>query len=200
MIFFIQREGVIVKVIGISGFIGSGKTTMLEHLQKKPKVKVIEADEVSKEILYDEKIIKFLNKRIPNALKDKKIDRSILRAALFNNSKLNDKFTKIAWPLISEKINKMIKEEKEANLIFVEAAVISGIKVDFYKTILLVKDQEQRIKRVIVRDNREFKEIDSITEFQRKKLRKYKFDYVLENNSEKEVFYKNIDDLIESIK
>ncbi|AUM62689.1 dephospho-CoA kinase [Spiroplasma monobiae] len=188
------------KIIGVSGFIGSGKSTMLEHLVKNPDFKIIEADKVSKDILYDEKIIKFISKKIPGVLENGKIDRSKLRTALFGNHKLNNKFTKIAWPLISNEINKKIKEEKNAKLIFVEAAVISGIKVKFDKTILLIKDHKQRIDIVNKRDNRKIEEIDSITEFQRKKLRKYKFDFVLENNLNKEMFYKNIDNLIEKIR
>ncbi|AGR42149.1 dephospho-CoA kinase [Spiroplasma diminutum] len=188
------------KIIGVSGFIGSGKSTMLEHLSENPRIKVIEADKISKYVIYNKKILNFLKKFIPNSIENEKIERTVLRSELFNNHKLNEKFTKVAWPLISKEINLLIKKEINSDLIFVEAAVISGIKVKFDKTILLVKDNSQRIDRVRNRDNRDLKEIDSITEFQFKKLRKYKFDYILENNSDKQSFFKSIDDLIEKIK
>ncbi|AUB31658.1 dephospho-CoA kinase [Spiroplasma floricola] len=188
------------KIIGVSGFIGSGKTTMLQYLDKNPKIKIIEADEISKKILYEKELIEFIKQKIPNALINEQIDRLILRQELFNNHKLNNEFTKIAWPLITKEIKNEILIEKQAELIFIEAAVISGIDIKFDKTILLVKNHSQRIKRVEKRDNRNCEEIDSITEFQKEKLKDYKFDYILENNSDKKTFYKNIDSLVELIK
>ncbi|ALD66441.1 dephospho-CoA kinase [Spiroplasma cantharicola] len=187
------------KIIGVSGFIGTGKTTMLEYLIKNPKIKVIEADKVSKDILYDVKILNFIKKFMPEAISENKINRSILRGFLFNNHKLNEKFTKIAWPLISKEINKIIAYEKDAELIFVEAAVISGINVKFDKKILLVMENDQRVKIVKKRDNRELEEIESITAFQLKKLKKTKFDYILKNNQSKSKFFKEIDNLIKLI-
>ncbi|WP_342274980.1 dephospho-CoA kinase [Spiroplasma endosymbiont of Cantharis lateralis] len=187
------------KIIGVSGFIGTGKTTLLDHLSKNPKIKVIQADKVSKDILYDNKILDFIRKFMPEVMNENKIERSILRKILFNNHKLNEKFTKIAWPLISNEIKKIIEIEKGAELIFIEAAVISGIKVKFDKKILLTMDNEKRLEIVKQRDNRELEEIESITQFQMKKLKNTKFDYVLNNNKNKKEFLKEIDNLIELI-
>ncbi len=187
------------KIIGVSGFIGTGKTTLLDHLNKNPKIKVIQADKVSKDILYDNKILDFIRKFMPEVMNENKIERSILRKILFNNHKLNEKFTKIAWPLISNEIKKIIEIEKGAELIFIEAAVISGIKVKFDKKILLTMDNEKRLEIVKQRDNRELEEIESITQFQMKKLKNTKFDYVLNNNKNKKEFLKEIDNLIELI-
>ncbi|WP_339030942.1 dephospho-CoA kinase [Spiroplasma endosymbiont of Cantharis nigra] len=188
------------KIIGVSGFIGTGKTTLLDHLSKNPKIKVIQADKVSKDILYDKKILDFIRKFMPEIMNENKIERSILRKFLFNNHKLNEKFTKIAWPLISNEIKKIIEIEKGAELIFIEAAVISGIKLKFDKKILLTMDNEKRLEIVKQRDNRELEEIESITKFQMKKLKNTKFDYVLNNNKNKKEFLKEIDNLIELIK
>ncbi|WP_342259201.1 dephospho-CoA kinase [Spiroplasma endosymbiont of Dioctria linearis] len=187
------------KIIGVSGFIGTGKTTLLDHLSKNPKIKVIQADKVSKDILYDNKILDFIRKFMPEVMNENKIERSILRKILFNNHKLNEKFTKIAWPLISNEIKKIIEIEKDAELIFIEAAVISGIKLKFDKKILLTMDNEKRLEIVKKRDNRELEEIESITQFQMKKLKNTKFDYVLNNNKNKKEFLKEIDNLIELI-
>ncbi|WP_339033303.1 dephospho-CoA kinase [Spiroplasma endosymbiont of Cantharis rufa] len=187
------------KIIGVSGFIGTGKTTLLDHLSKNPKIKVIQADKVSKDILYDNKILDFIRKFMPEVMNENQIERSILRKFLFNNHKLNEKFTKIAWPLISNEIKKIIEIEKGAELIFIEAAVISGIKLKFDKKILLTMDNEKRLEIVKRRDNRELEEIESITQFQMKKLKNTKFDYVLNNNKNKKEFLKDIDNLIELI-
>ncbi|WP_339020216.1 dephospho-CoA kinase [Spiroplasma endosymbiont of Atherix ibis] len=187
------------KIIGVSGFIGSGKSTMLQYLNKNPKIKIIEADEIAKKILYEKEILVFIKQKISNAFINEEIDRLILRKELFNNHKLNEEFTKIAWPLITKEIKKQIENEKKAELVFIEAAVISGIDIKFDKTILLIKNYIQRIKRVEKRDNRKYEEIDSITKFQEEKLKNYKFDYILENNLDKKTFYKNIDNLIKLI-
>ncbi|QEH61885.1 dephospho-CoA kinase [Spiroplasma chinense] len=184
------------RVIGVSGFIGAGKSTLLNYIKEKYNATVIEADEVSKEVINDKKVIKFLKSDIPHALVEGQIDRSILRTEVFNNKELNDKFTSIIWPLISKRINKLIKKTKNVRVIVVEAAIIGGLNVKFDRTVLLTKNFEQRIDGVQKRDARDIEEIKSISEYQNERLKGYPFNYVLENNGDFEEFYEKIDNLV----
>ncbi|AGR41217.1 dephospho-CoA kinase [Spiroplasma taiwanense] len=189
-------------IIGVSGVIGSGKSTMLEHLNKMDGVKVIEADKISKLVLNDESIKEFLRDQISEVIENNEINRSLLRNKVFNDHELNEKFTSKMWPLISKEINNLISKLNlnYYKLVFVEAAVITGLQVKFDKTILLEKENNKRIKSVQFRDKRDHQEIESISKFQMEKIKNYKFDFILENNSNKEKFYKDIDNLINKIK
>ncbi|WP_146637740.1 hypothetical protein [Spiroplasma clarkii] len=116
------------------------------------------------------------------------------------DAKLNDKFTEIMWPLISDKINYLISHDyKNERVVVIEAAIIAGLNVKFDITILLQKDELQRIDDVVARDEREVQEIKSVSSYQRNNLNNFKFDYVLENNDNIEVFYENIDKLVKQI-
>ncbi|AHI52920.1 dephospho-CoA kinase [Spiroplasma culicicola] len=188
------------KLIGVSGFIGSGKTTLLNYIKSNPSVKVIEADEVSKEVINLPQVIDFLKKYIPQSIEEGKINRQILRESVFCNNKLNDQFTSIVWPLISKRILEIIQSIKEEyQAIVVEAAMINGLDIKFDTTILLKKEEEKRMDSVMIRDKRNINEIQSISEYQFNKLKDYHFDYILENNNDIDVFYQNIDDLFKKI-
>ncbi|QBQ07713.1 dephospho-CoA kinase [Spiroplasma gladiatoris] len=189
------------KLIGICGYIGSGKTTMINYLKTKPNFFVIEADEISKHVLYEKNVLSFLKTNIPECLTNNIIDKDKLRNTVFNNPEINDKFVAIMWPLITLKIKEIIKGKKNNyEIIFVEAAMINGLDIKFNKTILLTKSESQRLDSVKKRDNREFEEIKSITKYQKEKLKNMEFDYTLVNNHNKTTFYKKIDELIEKIK
>ncbi|ATX70968.1 dephospho-CoA kinase [Spiroplasma clarkii] len=188
-------------VIGVSGFIGAGKSTLLNYLKKTYEVVVIEADLISKEVIKDARVLEFLKVNIPQVITNEgKIDRKKLRSIVFLDAKLNDKFTEIMWPLISDKINYLISHDyKNERVVVIEAAIIAGLNVKFDITILLQKDELQRIDDVVARDEREVQEIKSVSSYQRNNLNNFKFDYVLENNDNIEVFYENIDKLVKQI-
>lgn len=189
------------KIIGVSGFIGAGKTTLLNYLKEKYHIVVIDADQISKDVINHEQVKEFLKAKIPSAItKVGEIDRQQVRTVVFLDTKLNDEFTSIMWPLISARINELIANDyQKETVVVVEAAIISGLAVNFDVTILLQKDDEQRIDLVVERDERDITEIKSISAYQMNRVKDVQFDYILKNNDNIEVFYQNIDKLIDKI-
>lgn len=189
------------KLIGISGYIGSGKSTLLSYINNKYHIKVIEADIISKSVIKNQKIIDFLKLKIPSVINDNKIDKKKLRNLIFTNKNLNDQFTSIIWPLITEKIKKILKSinYKYEKIVIIEAAVITGLNLNFDKIILLKKEEETRMNVVLQRDETDISEIKMISNYQKEKLSGVKFDYILENNANINIFYKNIDKLMKTI-
>lgn len=189
------------KIIGVSGFIGAGKTTLLNYLKEKYHIVVIDADQISKDVINHEQVKEFLKAKIPSAItKVGEIDRQQVRTVVFLDTKLNDEFTSIMWPLISARINELIANDyQKETVVVVEAAIISGLAVNFDVTILLQKDEEQRIDLVVERDERDITEIKSISAYQMNRVKDVQFDYILKNNDNIEVFYQNIDKLIDKI-
>lgn len=189
------------KLIGISGYIGSGKSTLLSYINNKYHIKVIEADIISKSVIKNQKVIDFLKLKIPSVINDNKIDKKKLRNLIFTNKNLNDQFTSIIWPLITEKIKKILKSinYKYEKIVIIEAAVITGLNLNFDKIILLKKEEETRMNVVLQRDETDISEIKMISNYQKEKLSGVKFDYILENNANINIFYKNIDKLMKTI-
>ena len=189
------------KLIGISGYIGSGKSTLLSYINNKYHIKVIEADIISKNVIKNKKIIDFLKLKIPSSINDDGIDKKKLRNLIFTNKNLNDQFTSIIWPLITKKIKKILKSinYKYEKIVIIEAAVITGLDLNFNKIILLKKEEEERMNIVLQRDEIDISEIKMISNYQKEKLLGVKFDYILENNADINIFYKNIDKLMKVI-
>lgn len=102
-------------LIGITGIMGSGKSTIASIL-KKFNIPVIDADEISRRVTrkngpaYDQ-IVKFFSKDILNS--NGEIDRKKLARIVFNDPLKKKKLEDIIHPLVEQERNKMIEEIKE---------------------------------------------------------------------------------------
>src|SRR3989338_10936855 len=106
-------------IIGITGAIGSGKTTV-SNIFEKYGFKVINADELyhkiskPKKLIYG-KIIKEFGNKIVNP--DKSINRDKLKKIVFSNDKKLKKLNLITHPIINSEIKKLIKKFKNSKVI-----------------------------------------------------------------------------------
>lgn len=102
-------------LIGITGIMGSGKSTIASIL-KKFNIPVIDADEISRRVTrkngpaYDQ-IVKFFSKDILNS--NGEIDRKKLARIVFNDPVKKKKLEDIIHPLVEQERNKMIEEIKK---------------------------------------------------------------------------------------
>ena len=110
-------------LIGVTGNIGSGKSTFCKFLRLKG-FKVINGDELAKSFLkkghevYD-KVVKTFGKEILNG--EGEIDKKKLGNLVFNDKEKLEELTAIIHPFVLETIEKL-KKKKET--VFFEAAVI----------------------------------------------------------------------------
>lgn len=119
-----------IKVIGITGGIGSGKSTVLDLLQTHFNAFIIKADDVAKELMlpgYEgyRQVVEFFGEEILAA--DKTINRPYLSQIVFHNANKRIVLNSIIHPLVKKQITEQIgalKAEGKYDYIFLEAALL----------------------------------------------------------------------------
>lgn len=148
------------KVIGITGGVGSGKSQILSELEKLCVCRIIRADELAKalekkgEVCY-EALIKLLGRDILSE-EDEEIVPSKMASRIFtsNDSNILEKVNGIIHPEVKKRILKYIDDEKQADLIdyfFIEAALLIEDHYDLICDELwyVYADEDTRTKRLI---------------------------------------------------
>ena len=118
------------KVIGITGGVGSGKTQILDYLKAHTSCRAIVADEVAHELeepggVCYEQIVALLGEKILAA--NGRIDKAEMAAKIFGDRDLLVQINEIVHPAVKEYIIKAIAEEKETgrfDYLFIEAALL----------------------------------------------------------------------------
>ena len=192
------------KIIGITGGIASGKSTVSLYLQDKYKAYIFDADKEAKALLQSSFVKDKILQAFPN-LED--FSTTSIAQEVFKNSESQAKINNIIHPIISDLILERINEKKDLHNIFViDAALIieSGIFEQYQKNgaklILVIADKEIRLKRAILRDNLGEKTIKDRISLQMNDYEKSKYsDYVVENNSSELELFSKIDQIITKI-
>lgn len=186
-------------VIGITGSIGSGKSLVSNYLIKKG-YKVLDADLISKEVF--DKNIKRIKKLFPNAFVGGKIDKKQIALEIFNSNILKEKLENIIHPEVLKIIKMEIKKNKDL-LLFVDVPLLyeTSYKKIFDKIIVVYVSKEKQIERLMKRDNidKEYalKKIASQLSMEEKKRLA---DFVIDNNEEQEITFKQVDEVLEKLK
>ena len=141
-------------LIGITGSIGSGKTT-LASIVKNLGYEVYDVDEWVREIYSDVAFIKKLQDIFPESVKDNKADKRYLRETVFKNEKKLKLLEGVIYPILNSKIETVIKEKaKENKIAFLDIALLFEKKWDRYCDFIILADAEYELrkKRVMERD------------------------------------------------
>lgn len=118
------------KVIGITGGVGAGKSSLLAYLAEKYRCKIILADEVAHivkepgEECYD-KLVALLSEEILN--EDKTIHKGKMAEKIFASEKILKQVNAIIHPAVKEWILREISKEREKgelDFLFLEAALL----------------------------------------------------------------------------
>ena len=192
------------KIIGITGGIASGKSTVSLYLKEKHDAYIFDADKEAKALLQSSFVKDKILQAFPN-LED--FSPKSIAEEVFKNSESQSKINNIIHPMISDLILERINEKKDLHNFFViDAALIieSGIFEQHQKSgakLILVKADEQiRLKRAIHRNNLEEETVKDRIRLQMNDDKKSKYsDYVVENNSSKFELFSKIDEIITKI-
>lgn len=117
------------KIIGITGGVGAGKSTVLDYLEKEFNACVLQADKIGHLVMepdgicYDQVIALFGKKIIKN---DKTIDRKIVSDVVFAHEEMRQKLDHIIHPAVKRYILDEIEVQQRAGcpLMVVEAALL----------------------------------------------------------------------------
>ena len=139
------------KVIGLTGGVGSGKSKVLKLLKAEYQADIIQADEVARELEEPGQAAfeQLVNKLGPSILDAAgRIDRRILAALIFDRPKIRETVNAIVHPLTWERIRQLI-EASEAELVVVEAALLDKVTEELYDELWYVHAAaELRLERL----------------------------------------------------
>ena len=174
--------------IGITGGIGSGKSTVSDIISGN-NYPIIKADDVAKKIMNeDTKIVSEIIKNFGSeCYLDGKLNTKYVADKVFIHPDRIRKLNQIVHPPTLQFIQKEINSfHKDFDIVFVESALIFEAKMEeLFNYILLVTAEEDiRIKRVLKRDLETISEIRSrILNQIPEEQKRGRSDFVIENNS-----------------
>ncbi|MCB0442427.1 MAG: dephospho-CoA kinase [Flavobacterium sp.] len=142
------------KIIGLTGGIGSGKTTVAKMFMEKG-VPVYIADDKAKKVMESQMIIE----QIKNAfggeiISNKCVDRVKLAQIVFNKPDKLEMLNKIIHPAVQKNFKEWLKLNETAPFVMKEAAILfeTGGYKQCDKIITVVAPKIIRLERVIRRD------------------------------------------------
>jgi dephospho-CoA kinase len=145
-------------IVGLTGGIASGKTTVRKMFEKLGAY-TLDADELSHKTLHQKDVYQRLLEHFGNGIldKDKKIDRKRLGKIVINNKKELKFLESVVHPKIAEMRNAFIenvkKKDKDAVIIYdVPLLYEKKMKNMFDKIIMVYVDRKTQIKRIMERN------------------------------------------------
>ena len=141
-------------VVGITGGIGSGKSTFSKEIIKR-NFKLFDSDEeVSK--IYKNPNKEFLNKLIKinlgHCLKNNKINKKIIADTIFSNDKIKKRLENYIFKVVRKKRSQFLKKNKnERNkIIFLDIPLLleNNLEKDFDLVISIISSRKKRYQRL----------------------------------------------------
>ncbi len=146
------------KIIGITGGIGSGKSTVVNFFRELGIPAYI-ADTRAKELMRESEELKeeIINLLGNDSYKNDEPDRAYIAEQIFNNRKKLTELNAIIHPAVHKDLRAWLKKIKQNNppYCIYEAAILleSGSHHICDKVLLVTSPMEKRIERVMLRDN-----------------------------------------------
>ena len=185
--------------IGLTGGIGSGKTTVTNHFSSLG-IKIVDADDVSRSItaagnpavkkiadLFGEQILEDTNT----------LDRNKLRELVFDNPEKKQKLEQLLHPLIRQRMRQLASQAESAYIIFSIPLLIETGQVELFDRILIVDaTDEQRIKWIMQRSKISLNEVGKIINSQTSRENRLSVaDDIISNNGGLTELYKQVESL-----
>ncbi len=142
------------KIIGLTGGIGSGKTTIANYL-KSLGIPVYIADDEAKKVMQLPEIVTQIKLEFgENVFENDLINTSKLAKLVFNNPEQLKQLNKIVHPAVKKHFDNWVLKHKDFPFVIKEAAILfeSGSFQYCDKIITVIAPIETRIKRVMERD------------------------------------------------
>lgn len=179
------------KLIGITGGVGAGKSTVLGILEEIADCVIVMADDVAKAMMQANGALSNDAKRIFGEkayLENGQLNTAHIATLMYGNPQLMEEWTGIVHPMVRQSIMDMInsaRDEGKCEFFFLEAALLieEGYDEICDEVWYIYVSEEERIKRLI--HNRGYTE-EKCRAIMSKQLSQEKFlqksDFVIDNN------------------
>ena len=174
------------KIIGLTGGIGSGKSMVAKFIEEMG-FPVYYSDVRAKEIVNDDELLK---KGIIELLGEKAYDengfydRKYVAEIVFNDEELLQKLNGMIHPAVKYDFEKWVGNQT-TEFVFKETALLFELKLNesCFKSVLVTADDNLRLKRVMDRDRKTYREVENVMNKQMPEKDKIKIaDFVIFNN------------------
>lgn len=192
------------KIIGITGGIGSGKSTVSKFIEE-AGFPVYYSDVRAKTIVNDHaelqgKIKALLGENSYN--ENGFYNRRYVGEIIFKDDQLRLQLNSLIHPAVKINFENWVSEQN-TDFVFKETALLFELKLNenCYKSILVTADDNTRIKRVMDRDSKNYREVESVMVKQMPEKDKVKLaDFVIYNNQTLEELETETRKVLEKIK
>lgn len=192
-------------VIGLTGGIASGKSTV-SNMIRKQGLRVVDADIIAREVVeIGQPAYKKIIETFDGILdEDKSINRQKLGSIIFADEKKRQQLNSIVHPAVREEMLKQVESEKQKNAL----AVVLDIPLLFEsklthivdKTILVYVDEHIQLERLMERNDYTEHEARMRIESQMPLKEKLKLaDYVINNNGSLEETERQLRNILDTI-
>lgn len=173
-------------IVGLTGGIGSGKTTIANYIASKG-IPVYIADDAGRKVMQKQEIL--------DAIKDvfgsevfngKNLDRAKLAKIVFDTPARLQELNAIVHPAVKNDFKEWLKQNEEAPIVIYESAILfeSGSYANFDRIVTVIAPLETRISRVLERDTTTRDEVlKRINAQWNDEKRISKSDFVIENTT-----------------
>jgi len=181
------------KIIGLTGGIGSGKTTVAKFIEEFG-FPVYYSDDRAKDIVNDNDDLKEKIKELlgEEAYENGVYNRNFVAEKVFNNKDLLHSLNEIIHPAVRIDFEDWVKRQTKY-LVFKETALLFELKLNrqCYQSVLVTAEDNIRAKRVMDRDGKTYREVEAVMEKQMPEKDKIKLaNHIIYNNT-------NLEDLKE---
>ena len=190
-------------IIGLTGGIASGKTTIIKYLKKK-KVAIHSSDTIVQK-MYSRPSLGFLrhlkNINLKNTIKGKTINKEAIREEIFNNDKKRKQLEKYIHREIKKSRDFFLNNNKlkKTKIVFLDIPLLFENKLEKIcnYTILLYSPLKTRKQRALKRKGMKKPILEKIIKSQLSdKVKKERADFVVNSSKRKKNSYNEIEKII----
>lgn len=142
-------------IVGLTGGIGSGKSTVVSYFKKFTDAAIYIADDEAKKLMHASEIrLKIINLFGENAFVNQKLNRKFIADIVFKDSKKLKQLNVIVHPIVKKHFIEFVKQHQKVPYILYENAILfENQNQDICDVIICVTaPKEVRINRLLKRD------------------------------------------------